>query len=201
MPNELQQNRYDQLVRRVGGMIGPGSKVGEAIGELFPVLELENTTPELLALSGWRVAWNAAEAPAVAGEVSAAQIFNPAESGVLVAVTALMIQSNVVTGITIGLNEEQIGGTPIRGRYRDFRFGGLRETTATTEATDNPTLVPGGLFIRVLAVAETVIRDDNGIAVLSPGSGLQLTTNILNARLTVNFFWRERAAEPSELSF
>ncbi len=48
MGQELQQNRYDQLIRRVGGIIGPGSKVVEALGELFPVIDVENVPGELL---------------------------------------------------------------------------------------------------------------------------------------------------------
>lgn len=198
--SELQQNRYDQLIRRVGGLIGPGSKVSDAISELFPMLEVENTTPELLALSGWRLAWNASEVLASVGDASGAQIFNPLGSGSLVAVTALMVRSTSDSTVTIGVTDTQLGGTPIRGRFRDSRFGGARETVATTEGVA-PAVASGGLFLRVVGRAELVLRDDNGLVVLAPGSGLSIVLGTVNNQLTVNFFWRERAAEASELSF
>ena len=199
---ELQQNRYDQLIRRVGGIIGVGSMVSEAIGELFPMLELENTTPELLALSGWRTAWQSTERPAVGGQVSASQLFNPAGSGVLVSVTQVVASATNVSGfLNMEVTDTQLGGTPVRGLFRDGRFGGLRETTATTEHIDNVS-VGGGPRIRFEAAnIPFFLRDDNGIAVLPPGFGLSVGSSFVNTILTITYFWRERAAEPSELNF
>ena len=197
---ELQQNRYDQLIRRVGGIIGVGSMVSEAIGELFPMLEVENTTPELLALSGWRTAWQSQERPPSAGNTANAQLFNPAGSGVLVACTQVIFSSSVATGINMEIQNTQLGGTPVRGLFRDSRFGGDRETTATTEALDGG-VVGGGVFLRPNAFQILSIRDDNGVAVLAPGSGLSIGTTVVNTQLAVTFFWRERPAEPSEINF
>ena len=197
---ELQQNRYDQLIRRVGGIIGVGSMVSEAIGELFPMLEVENTTPEILALSGWRTAWQSTERPAAGAAVSSSQLFNPVDSGVLVAVSSLAINCNPGTLVDMSILTTQIGGTPVRGLFRDSRFGGLRETTATTEHADG---VPagGGGRIRASTNVYTRLLDDNGIVVLAPGTGLALSTAANNILMTVTYFWRERPAEPSELSF
>ena len=197
---ELQQNRYDQLIRRVGGIIGAGSMVSEAIGELFPMLEVENTTPEILALSGWRTAWQSTERPAAAGANAASMLFNPGGSGVLVAVTQVRLRVNIGTAINVELQDVQFGAAPVRGLFRDSRFGGERETTAVVGAADG-VVVGGGLFLRTNANLNLAIEDDNGVAVLAPGTGLAISTIDVNARLTVNYFWRERPAEPSELSF
>ena len=197
---ELQQNRYDQLIRRVGGIIGVGSMVSEAIGELFPMLEVENTTPELLALSGWRTAWQSTERPALAANTSASQLFNPAGSGTIAAVTRLLIAVSPAAALQMEIEDAQIGGTPVRGLFRDSRFGGARETTLTTEHADG-IAVGGGLFLRLPNITIQDIRDDNGIVVLAPGSGLSIGTIDVNIRMTINYFWRERPAEPSELSF
>ena len=197
---ELQQNRYDQLIRRVGGIIGVGSMVSEAIGELFPMLEVENTTPELLALSGWRTAWQSTERPASVGDSSASQLFNPVGSGVIAAVTQIGVRLSAATAINVEIDNTQIGGAPVRGLFRDSRFGVPRETTLTVESAD-AVAVGGGLFLRLSAAINEFIRDDNGIVVLAPGTGVSVGTAGTNLQMTVNYFWRERAAEPSELNF
>ena len=38
--SQLQQSRYDQLLRRVGDLKGPGSKVNDVLHELFPMFDL-----------------------------------------------------------------------------------------------------------------------------------------------------------------
>ena len=53
---EVQQNRWDQLIRRVSGSIGPGSRVSETLSELLPVMDVERVPGELLRLMGTDVA-------------------------------------------------------------------------------------------------------------------------------------------------
>jgi len=197
---DLQQARYDQLVRRVGGLYGGGSKVTEVLPEMFPVLELENTTPELLALSGWRTAWQSTERPASVGDTTRSQLSNPPNSGVIAAVTMLLISSDVTTVVGAEVATVSIGGTPVRGLFRDGRFGVPRNTTLTVESVDGGT-VGGGLRLQLEGLKQFTLRDDNGIVVLSPGTRLTVGTLVFNQRLTVNYFWRERAALDSEINF
>jgi len=196
---DLQQARYDQLVRRVGALYGGGSKVTEVLAELFPVLELENTTPELIALSGWRTAWQSTSRLSGIGNDSTSQLFNPVGSGFLVAVTQLLIRCSADSAVDI-----EIQGVPITagvpGLYRDGRFGVPRNTVATAASLDGGT-TGGGLRIVTLAGITFPIRDDNGIVVLSPGTGLSIGTVTQNITLSVNYFWRERVAQESELLF
>jgi len=198
---ELQQGRYDQLLRRVGDLKGGGSKVNEALEDLFPVLEVEDTVPELLALAGWRTAWQSTERPSVMGQVTKSQLINPADSGFLVAVTQFLIITDGVTKLQVEIGTAEIG-TPVAGLYRDSRFGTPRATVALVSSADNiPT--GGGLRLtsNVTADFQNSIRDDNGIVVLAPGSTLDIGTVSGRIVLTVNYFWRERIAEPSELNF
>jgi len=202
MTYEVQQTRWDRLVRRVSGSIGPGSRASETISEVFPVLELEDTTPELLALSDWRLAWQSTERPASVGERSASQLFNPIGSGVIVAVTHLTLRTNISgDGIAIQaeISDTVIGTNQVKGLFRDSRFGGNRETTAEV-SSDDDIAVGGGLRIFV-NTDDLVIADDNGLVILTPGFGLSVGSVNSNFILTVNYFWRERPAQESELSF
>lgn len=197
---DLQTARYDQLIRRVGGLYGGGSKVVEALPELFPVLELENTTPELIALTGWRTAWQSTERPGVAGQTSKSQLFNPAGSGYLVAVTQVGIHTNISSPIPLQLQIVAVAlATPVSGLFRDSRFGVPRNTVAQVASVDN-VATGGGLRVHVGTVT-TFLRDDNGIVILTPGTGLDVGTVNTNVTLTVNYFWRERLALESEINF
>lgn len=200
MTSELQTDRYSQIVRRAGAMIGPGGKVIEVLTELFPVIDLERCPPELLALGGWRTAWGATERPTNVAQPSVSQIFNPEGSNVVAAVTQVQLQSAPGTGVQAGVQLAQIGGTPVRGVFRDARFGGNRETTLTTTHVDGG-LVSAGWRMRLVSGEVLTLRDDNGIAVLTPGSGLSFITNNNNILLTMSYWWRERSAEQSELNF
>lgn len=202
MTYEVQQTRWDRLVRRVSGSIGPGSRVSETISELFPVLEVENTTPELLALSDWRLAWQSTERPAVGGERTASQLFNPPDSGVIVAVTHITVRTNIAgdgVAVQAEISDTVIGSNQVKGLFRDSRFGGNRETVAEV-SSDDDIGVGGGLRIFV-NTDDLVIADDNGLVVLTPGFGLSVGSVNANLILTVNYFWRERPAQESELSF
>jgi len=196
---DLQQARYDQLVRRVGALYGGGSKVTEVLPELFPVLEVENTTPELIALTGWRTAWQSTERPAVVAQVSKSQLFNPSSSGVIAAVTKLLVVADSLAITQVQIENVQIG-TPVKGLFRDGRFGVPRNTVLEVSSIDN-VATGGGLRFTHLTDTPIQISDDNGIVVLVPGTGLSVGTTNVNVRLTVNYFWRERLAQESEINF
>ena len=197
---DLQQARYDQLVRRVGALYGGGSKVVEVLPEVFPVLELENATPELLALSGWRLAWQNITQNEVVAQTSAVQLSNPAGSGIIAAVTQLIIRTSLTDNIQMLLTDTLFSSASIRGLFRDGRLGGNRNTTC--ELRSDPNLPTGaGIRLRLTADVPFTIRDDNGIVVLPPGTAMQVGSVGNNTRLSVNYFWRERQAQESELNF
>lgn len=200
MSQQLQQTRYDQLIRRAGGLIGGGAKVSSVIPELFPVLELEDTTPELLALSGWRVAWQSTERSSGVGNNSTSELFNPANSGIIAAITQVIIRVSVTSNVQAQIVAVALGNNPVPGLFRDSRFGTPRNTTLQVDSIDGGA-TGGGLRLFLPLDEPFTLRDDNGIVILTPGTGLQIGSVTSNLLMSINYFWRERIAEQSELSF
>ena len=200
--SELQQNRYDQLVRRVGGIIGPGSKVGEVISELFPMIDVENLPPELLVYSNWHAAFRNTERTPAAGQLTGSQLFNPAESGLLMVLTTVLVSSSVAQNLNFRMTETELANVIGRGQLRDDRAGGVITGSATgTVRTEAPVTINPGALVRVEADVTFTLSDVNGLAILTPGVGWSIGTTVVQTRLTVAYFWRERVAEKSELQF
>lgn len=201
MGSDLQTARYDRLVRRVGGIIGPGSKVTEALSELFPILDLENLPHELLVLSNTQTVFSTLVVAASVGEVSGAQLFNPANSAtILIASTVWVGSAGVTTNIDYELTETPVAGPFFSGQFRDTRSGFGLESAGKVSAFNSAPLAARGRF-RVSAVESFILNDSDGIAVLAPGTGLSVATAGFNLPINITFFWREREALQSELNF
>ncbi len=197
---DLQQARYDQLVRRLGALYGGGSKVVEVLPELFPVIDVENLPPEALAYTGWRTSWQMINQGNVAAQTSACELSNPAGSGILASVTQVIIRVGTTDSIQMEVNAAPLVSAAIRGLFRDGRAGGQRATVCELRA--DPNVATGaGLRLFITAGDLVTVRDDNGLVVLSPGSAFRVGSTGTNIFLDVNFLWRERTAEPSELNF
>ena len=203
--SELQQNRYDRLIRRVGGIVGTGSQVSEVIHELFPMIDVEDVPAELLVLMGTRIALGQTDNAAVAANQQRSQLFNPAGSNAILTCTQISIRSSVAQAIRFGIVDVALTNLTNTRAFRDGRlpFGPAIISTVgemRDDASAAAALVQAYLVF-VPANESVVIKDDNSVAVLSPGTGLQVTTTTLNTSLTVGYLWRERPAEQSELNF
>lgn len=198
---ELQQNRYDQLLRRVGDLKGPGSKVGEVLTELFPVLEVEGYQGELQALNRRRLGIGATFIVGAAGEIAKIQLFNPTGSGLLVTVTSMTISSTATQEVRYGGEVFTLAGGIGTQVPRDLRQGLTAFPTAQMFSESSVGVGPGNGVIALLADQSEILNDENGLFVLSPGTGLTVGAGVVATRITCTFFWRERAAEPSELNF
>jgi len=199
---EIQQNRYDQLIRRVGGLIGAGSKVSEVIAELFPMIDVENVPGELLALMGTRLCFGGASIAAVPLNISRLQLFNPADSGMIITLEEVYVTTQNTDSYRFGINQILLANNPNDGVFRDTRFGiSNRPVGQVRNQSDNPTPAPVNGRVRQLAETLWILNNPNGVAVLSPGHGWQISPTNINSTLTATFFWRERVAETSELSF
>lgn len=197
---ELQQTRYDRLVRRVGGIIGPGSKVGEVITELFPMLDVENLPAELYLLSGTQLAFGGGAIAGIGLQSPTAQLFNPAGSNVLVSITGFNLATDFNTLVRWGITTTPIGtaiGTEIIRDSRkfppDFPVADVRQVTAVA-------LASGTNQTRILASTDFNFSPRNGVAVLAPGTGLEIGVSDVGASLNYSFYWRERVAEESEFN-
>ena len=200
MTYEVQQTRWDRIIRRVSGSIGPGSRVSETISELFPVMDVERVPGELLFLGGTKLGLGGTQIVGIAK--AGIQLFNPVNSGNLVTVEEVHI--------SVGWGETQqifLGITPTAfpidtglAFVRDTREGISIETVAQLR-TDTSAVATLNMSIRVLANTDAIINPRNGVAVLAPGTGVSIVNTINVNVLNVTFFWRERPAEQSELQF
>jgi len=200
MTSDLQQTRYDQLIRRVGGIIGPGSKVAEALSELFPVIDVERVPGELLLLGGTQICSGAALRAGDVAESGRIQIFNPVGSSKLIAVSSVLFSTTTSQVIRWTTNKTALTDGIGTERFRDERLattsrpaGQIRSdsTVALTDATGQARITSNTIFR---------LEDENGIAVLPPGSGFEMGTGTDNTTLIVTFYWRERVAIESELN-
>lgn len=197
---ELQQNRYDQLMRRVGDLKGPGSKVNDALSELFPTIDVERVPPELLILGGTDACYAAVTITAAVAQFATSSIFNPVDSGKIITVTSFLAGTKINTDLFWGRrNTELSSGLGVQ-RFKDSRrpFTSLPSaaisilSAATSGDIDGRTIVEPDV--------SRYIQDIDSLAILSPGFGFQVAMASSNARLDVTWNWRERAAEPSELN-
>jgi len=198
---DLQQNRYDQLLRRVGGLIGPGAKVNEVLGELFPVLDVESIPGELMFLAGWRLSFGSASVTGSVAQHARMQVFNPVDSGKLLTVTSCVITTSstqtirwAVVGIplTTGIGTELI---------RDTRKGVINRPSGQIRTDDTPAATDAQGRARISSTIEFTLTDSNGVAVLAPGTGFEVGSGTTNTNVQTTFYWRERPAEQSELQF
>lgn len=201
MTYEVQQTRWDRLIRRVSGSIGPGSRVSETISELFPVLDVERPPSELLALMGTRTAWGRILVPVPdVGDVGRGQLFNPVGSGKLITVTQFSIISGPTDIFEVGLLEVALANLSAVGGPRDGRFGTILGIVGALRQDSNITASPA-LFRVALPAFSLPTFDVNDICVLPPGFGLVISHTRIDTAFTVSFLWREREAQASELSF
>lgn len=197
---ELQQNRYDQLLRRVGDLKGPGSKVNDALGELFPMIDVENVPAELLILMGSRLCMGTA-AFAAGGVGNFAQVFlrNPGASGSLLRLVSVSAWSSGQTTLVLG--PTQNSSTPVGNRaFVDGRIFG--EGTVGIIQGRNNFLAAGSTFfrIRLRAQVAAIWEPPTGMAVITPGTAFSVGTETDDESLEVGFLWVERVAQPSELN-
>jgi len=200
MTYEVQQTRWDRIIRRVSGSIGPGSRVSETISELFPMLDVERVPGELLLLGGTSICHGGGTIAGAAGEAPTAQLFNPLDSGNLVTLTAVRITCDAITTLRWGTGVAVLGtaiGTQV---FRDTRLilpalpvGQVRQRSAVALATaTNQVVLPANTLL--------ALKDPNDLAVLAPGTGFEIGSSVNTSRINYSFYWRERPAEQSELS-
>jgi len=197
----INQNRWDQLVRRVAGLIGPGSKVNNTIGDLFPMLDVENLPGELYLLAGTRLGTGGANQIANAGEVPRIQLFNPVDSGIIATLTSVVLSSTGTQTVRYTHTATAESTNSNNQRVRDTRLGVATETTCEVRGDSNVAALAATGEFRILLNQPFTLNDPDGLIVLAPGTGITFALLGLASTLTCNFWWRERVAESSELLF
>ncbi len=198
---EIQQNRWDQLVRRAANVVGGGSQVNDTLNELFPVMDVENVPSELLFLAGTRLCMGSSRQVALAANVNLVQLFNPVGSQNIITLTSVYVSSDVAQ-----IFEWQPGGSAFTNNVgntvlRDLRTGVTVVSVGQVRNQQQAGSLASFNQVRLLADETLKITDPNDIGILFPGNGMSFATTTQNTDLIVNFMWRERVAEPAELNF
>jgi len=197
---EIQQSRYDQLLRRVCDLKGPGSKVNDALTELFPMIDVENVPGELLMLAGTRICMGGGTLAGVAAQAITAQLFNPVDSGKLITVTRVYAAWLGSTTVRWGTTVVSLA-TPIgTERFRDTRLIVPAAPSGEIHQLSRVPLATGINQARLANNDTFELNDPNGVAVLAPGTGFEIGNATLDLDIHYGFNWRERVAEPSELN-
>lgn len=200
MTYEVQQTRWDRIIRRVTGSIGPGSRVSETISELMPVLDVERVPPELLLLGGTILGYGGASVGGVALEIPKIQLFNPAGSGNLVTITSCLVRASLGTLVRFTNESSARPTATTTERFRDSRGGVLAQPVAEVRTESVAGQIPAIGIFRMVANEPYVLKDVDSISILAPGTGFVLAPDIVEISFAVTFFWRERPVEQSELS-
>jgi len=197
---ELQQTRYDRLLRRVGGLIGPGSKVGEVLSDLFPTIDVERVPGELLRLSETKLLIGGTSFTADAGQVPSVQVFNPADSGNLIVVSTAFVSStsadNYVAGVSVALFADLVARMTSRDTRGPTIIQGVAEIRTTSAVAFSSA---GTFFFRLAGNVTKTLEDANSVAVLFPGTGFFIQKAGLGSIINVGLMVRERPFLQSEL--
>lgn len=196
----LQTGRLENFVRRWGSIKGGGSILSETLGDVFPVLDLENLTPENQLVASWHLFQGVASVTGGVAQLAGIQCVNPVDSGAILVVDAMNLHT--FTGQTVGYGVAQAPFTPaITMANRDTRTGTVFTGLARIHSSTNVAGALGDVLVVLATGVDREIVIPNGIAVLAPGDALTIVAGTVNTLIRVNFFGRVRIAEPSELSF
>lgn len=200
MTYEVQQTRWDRIIRRVSGSLGPGSRVSETISELFPMIDIENVPGELLLLGGTQISMGETTQSATVANVAQSMLRNPADSKNLLTLTQMVIFSGTAQIISLGptLNVFANAGAEV---IRDTRRGPAEPPVGLLLSGIALAPAPNFFRMRLNGTQHIVFKDRNGIAVIAPNSAFAISCNTVNTDLFVGYMWRERPAEESELQF
>ncbi len=198
---EIQQGRYDALLRRVADLKGPGSKVNDVLEELFPIFDVEHLPDELYRLANIDLCMGGGFVGAVAGESPRGQIFNPAGSGKVMTVTQAGCSHTSAGIIRWGRQDTIQTGNLSTQIFRDVRHPLGNLPTGQIRFESSAALANANGQTHSLNSTPFALKDENGLAILTENTGFEIGTSRVNDDLTFYFYWRERVAEPSELNF
>jgi len=194
----LNQNRYDALLRRVGDLKGPGSKVNDALTELFPMLDVENLPSELLLLSGTRLCVGHIALVTVGLTFAQAMLRVALDTSVVATIHMISMFSDTGQEIAMGPTQN-VSADPGDEAFTDGRAFG-EGTVAKVLGED--LLVVGSDFYRIRIPTDTSVDfiPPKGFSVITPGTAFSVSATSVSTPLDVSFFWSERVAQPSELN-
>jgi hypothetical protein len=196
--NEILVGRYNRALQKMFSMKGgpPARQLATEISVQFGFLSgVENRY-----LEGWNIFMGGVTVAAVAAVPGAARLRNPAGSNIIV-----IVESAVVTG-TLPDQPFMSGGTintdltTVTGAIRrvDARSQGNANGifSSQTNATNLTQFMTQKSFA-ANGYIDFVTYENQEIPIL-PGEAIQITSNVNNQVINIEFRWRERFLEDSE---
>jgi len=194
----LQTARLENFIRRWGSIKGPGSVLSETLGDVFPILDLENLTPESQLTAGWHSFMTFGTVLGGVAQLGALQMVNVANSGAILVLDQVIVRCVAAQAVTFGITAPFTAG--VNSRNRDTRSPNAFEGRAILGFSSNVIAGTGG-SIGCRAGIDRELAFPNGVAVLAPGTAFTFVMSTTNETMTATFLGRIRTAEPSELSF
>lgn len=192
--------RFNQILGRLLSMGGQEDPAGALSPEISPVLVMEADRPEWKFLGNERLVAAQISAVSTAGLAATGRLRNPSTSGVLGIVEGIIFSTTATQRVQVRLGVLGDTGllTPMVAQAaRDSRLtttvGALR--TSSDQVAGVGTVIYEG---QLLANTSYII----GVTpiVLAPLSHVDVSgADLVAATISVNFAWRERAAEPFEV--
>jgi len=196
----LQTARLENFIRRWGSIKGPGSVLSETLGDVFPVLDLENLSAENYLPAGWHLFSRHATVVGVAAQLSGLQVVQVLTNNSIVVIEKIIVNAELGQDVTFGLGLPQFVLIS-NVQNRDDRSPSTNNANAQIGANANVGAAATGGIFAVVAGVDREIEAPGGLAILGPGDNFSVVCSTVNSDLTVTFFGRERQAEPSELNF
>jgi len=175
--------------------------VNDALGELFPTLDVENMPAELLYLSGTKIAIGAERDVASAGNVHLHQVFNPADSGHVLTLTDVIFSSDTAQRIRMALQTFAFTNTTANQAIRDSRVSVIELPVGQIRSVTQAAGIPAFGEVEIAANLPFHLTVGNAIAVLLPGTGFSIATTTVNTEFITSWWWRERATQAAEVNF
>lgn len=190
--NEIQVGRYNAYLHKLMSM-KEGAPSPLLAPEVFPTLQLESERPEWLWLGGVQMGMSRA-AHGVEADWSYGGLNNPPGSGVIGTVD--YIHSTIASNLhQLTLSGSTSAGTA--GAQLDTRAGTFPTTIGTTlDILDGHAAARPGELLSFMYLIQGVNYPLP--IVLTPGSTLWVSAEIVARAVSVVFQWRERVFEPSE---
>lgn len=199
---EINSGRFNRWLQKLFYIqSGGAATVFQVDSAIQAVIPYQNGVEERY-LQGWNRFGVFLQAPAVATANASCRVLNPAGSNVIAVVEYVFShQTTATTGTALQLMianglSALSGGTAIPLRIDARTKGG--STLGASFGTSN---VSGQILVqRVTGTEATWIANENQEITLAPGDSLEVTDATQNEAIQTSFLWRERSAEPSELT-
>ena len=184
-------------------VVGRGAIVTTLLEDVFPTVDLMNPAPEFRFLGLENLAFG--QGTRSGANHNAVSLLNPQGSGNIVILEAVRILSLDTAGVHAGIGETELGSESLNKQFRDIRAGGTNGKDLPVAKIQSGDDVAGDVFPSTIKATIPPLPELNlespgiAVAILREGFSFGIENDSPAFTLRVNFFWRERPADPAEL--